>query len=87
MAKTAIIIGSTGLTGSHLLKVLLTSEVYDRVISFVRSEIKISHPKLVQHIVDFDNPESYEDFIEGDDMFCCLGTTSKKQVARKPLKR
>ncbi len=78
MTKTAIIIGSTGLTGTHLLKTLLAGNAYDKVISFVRKNTKISHPKLTQHIVDFDNPESYEELMEGNDMFCCLGTTIKK---------
>lgn len=78
MTKTAIIIGSSGLTGSQLLKALLTSNVYEKVISFVRKGSKISHPKLIQHVVDFDNPESYQDLIEGNDMFCCMGTTIKK---------
>lgn len=78
MTKIAIIIGSTGLTGSHLLKALLTGNAYEKVISFVRTASKISHPKLVQHVVDFDVPESYKDLVEGNDMFCCLGTTIKK---------
>jgi len=87
MSKTAIIIGGTGLTGSHLLKILLTSEIYDKVISFVRSGSKISHPKLVQHIVDFDNPESYQDLVEGNDMFCCLGTTIKKAGSQEAFEK
>lgn len=87
MAKTAIIIGGTGMTGSHLLKILLTSDVYEKVISFVRSHTKISHPKLVQHVVDFDNPESYQDLIEGNDMFCCLGTTIKKAGSQEAFEK
>ncbi|GHV41044.1 oxidoreductase [Bacteroidia bacterium] len=78
MTKTAIIIGSTGLTGYHLLRKLLSSDVYDKVICFVRNSSKLSHPKLIQYIVDFDKPESYQHLIEGNDMFCCLGTTIKK---------
>ncbi|MBK5721732.1 oxidoreductase [Dysgonomonas sp. Marseille-P4677] len=78
MTKIAVIIGSSGLTGSQLLKTLLSSNVYHKVISFVRRSSKISHPKLVQYVVDFDNPQSYENLIEGNDMFCCLGTTIKK---------
>lgn len=66
------------MTGTHLLKMLLTSDVYERVICLVRNSTKISHPKLEQYVVDFDNPDTYEDIIEGDDMFCCLGTTIKK---------
>lgn len=87
MTKTAIIIGSTGLTGSHLLKVLLNSEVYDKVISFVRRSSKISHPKLVQHIVDFDDTETYNEYMEGNDMFCCLGTTIKKAGSQEAFEK
>lgn len=87
MTKTAIIIGSTGLTGSHLLRKLLSGDVYDKVICFVRNGSKISHPKLVQHIVDFDNPESYQDLIEGNDMFCCLGTTIKKAGSQEAFEK
>lgn len=87
MGKTAIIIGSTGLTGSHLLKILLTSDAYDKVISFVRTDIKISHPKLSQHVVDFNKPESYESLIEGHDMFCCLGTTIKKAGSQEAFEK
>lgn len=78
MEKTAIIVGGSGLTGTQLLKILLTSDVYAKVICLVRSNTKISHPKLEQHVIDFDNPDTYEGLIEGNDMFCCLGTTIKK---------
>ena len=87
MEKTAIIIGSTGLTGTHLLKILLTGDAYDKVISLVRFSTKISHPKLIQHVVDFDNPESYETIIEGNDMFCCLGTTIRKAGSQEAFEK
>lgn len=87
MGKTAIILGSTGLVGSHLLKILLSSDIYDRVITFVRTGTKISHPKLTQHVVDFDNTESYENLVEGNDMFCCLGTTIKKAGSQEAFEK
>ena len=87
MAKTAIIIGSTGLTGYHLLRKLISSDVYDKVICFVRNTSKLSHPKLTQYIVDFDKPESYQDLIEGNDMFCCLGTTIKHAGSQEAFEK
>lgn len=87
MTKTAIIIGGTGMTGTYLLKLLLTSNVYEKVISFVRHKSKISHPKLIQHVVNFDQPESYQDLIEGNDMFCCLGTTIKKAGSEEAFEK
>ena len=87
MTKNAIIIGSTGLTGTYLLKALLASDVYEKVICFVRRSSKISHPKLVQHVVDFDNPQSYQDLIEGSDLFCCLGTTIKQAGSEEAFEK
>lgn len=87
MGKTAIILGSTGLTGGHLLHILLSSNTYDRVISFVRNNTRISHPKLIEHVVDFDNIESFEDLVQGDDLFCCLGTTIKKAGSQKAFEK
>ncbi|MDR2955911.1 MAG: oxidoreductase [Prevotella sp.] len=87
MAKTAILIGSTGLTGTHLLKILLTNEIYDKVVVFVRKEIKISHSKLTQYAVDFDNPGSYQNMVKGDDLFCCLGTTIKKAGSEEAFEK
>ncbi|MDG2433261.1 NAD(P)H-binding protein [Flavobacterium sp.] len=85
--KTALLIGSTGLIGSHLLQILLESENYNNVVTFVRSDSGIKHPKLRQHIVDFDQPKSYQDLIKGDDFYCTIGTTIKtagnKEAFRK----
>lgn len=78
MDKTAIIIGSTGLTGSALLNILLNSNEYAKIISFVRKATHINHPKLIEYLINFDNIDSYQSLINGDDLFCCLGTTMKK---------
>lgn len=84
--KTALIIGSTGLTGSHLLQQLLDSKQYDKVISFSR-EVEVEHPKLVNHIVDFDKPEEYCDMVKGDDFFCTIGTTIKQAGSKEAFRK
>jgi uncharacterized protein YbjT (DUF2867 family) len=76
--KTALIIGSTGLVGSHLLNLLLDSNDYIKVITFVKRDTGIKHQKLTQHIIDFDKPETYKELVVGDDFFCTIGTTIKK---------
>src|SRR3970040_3166762 len=76
--KTALIIGSTGLVGSHLLNVLLDSNDYIKVITFVKRDAGLKHPKLTQHIINFDKPETYKELVVGDDFFCTIGTTIKK---------
>jgi uncharacterized protein YbjT (DUF2867 family) len=85
--KTALMIGSTGLIGSHLLELLLHSNDYEKVITFVKRDTGIKHPKLTQHIVDFDKPETYKDSITGDDFFCTIGTTIKKAGSKEAFRK
>lgn len=85
--KTALIIGSTGLIGSHLLKLLLDSTDYEKVVTFVRRPTEVKHPKLTQHIIDFDKPETYKDLVTGDDFFCTIGTTIKKAGSKEAFRK
>jgi uncharacterized protein YbjT (DUF2867 family) len=85
--KTALIIGSTGLIGSELLNLLLDSNDYLKVITFVKRDTGIKHPKLTQHIIDFDKPETYKELIVGDDFFCSIGTTIKKAGSKKAFRK
>lgn len=84
--KTALIIGSTGLIGSQLLALILESPHYEKVITFVKRDSGIHHPKLKQHIIDFDNPESYKELIVGDDLYCTIGTTIKNAGSREAFR-
>lgn len=85
--KTALIIGSTGLIGSQLLHLLLESRDYGKVITFVKRDTGIRHPKLTQHIIDFDKPETFKDLVVGDDFFCTIGTTIKKAGSKEDFKK
>jgi uncharacterized protein YbjT (DUF2867 family) len=85
--KTALIIGSTGLIGSQLLNFLLDSNDYLKVITFVKRDTGIKHPKLTQHIINFDKPETYKDLVVGDDFFCTIGTTIKKAGSKEAFRK
>ena len=85
--KTALIIGSTGLIGSHLLDLLLESQEYEKVITFVKRDSGIQHPKLKQHIIDFDKPDTYKELVVGDDFFCSIGTTIKKAGSQDAFRK
>jgi uncharacterized protein YbjT (DUF2867 family) len=85
--KTAVMIGSTGLIGSRLLELLLDSDDYEKVITFVKRDTGIQHPKLTQHIVNFDKPETYKDLISGDDFFCTIGTTINKAGSKEAFRK
>ena len=85
--KTALVIGSTGLIGSQLVDILLESEHYQKVVIFVKRESGKSHPKLEQHIINFDAPETYQHLVKGDDLFCTIGTTIKKAGGQSAFRK
>lgn len=76
--KRAIIFGSTGLTGSFLLKYALEGNKYAEVICFNRRDIPASHPRQRNIISNFNDLDIYGDLFTGADIFCCLGTTFKQ---------
>lgn len=78
MSNKAIIVGASGLIGSTLLDILLQQPDYDEVLIFVRSVLPLTHPKLRQLVVNFDELDRYSDEVNGHAIFCCLGTTRKK---------
>lgn len=78
MGQTAIILGATGLTGSHLLDILLNDSFYERVIVFGRNSVNKTHPKLEEHITDLLAFENSEELFKADVVFCCIGTTKAK---------
>lgn len=85
--KTAIVIGSTGLIGSALVQLLLESSDYSKVITFVKRDAGLQHPKLVQHQIDFDATESFQQYIVGDDLFCTIGTTIKNAGSQEAFRK
>ena len=73
----ALIIGATGATGKDLVNILLQDASYSEILIFVRRSSGIVHPKLKEIITDFDKLEEVAEFINGDILFSCLGTTLK----------
>ena len=77
MAKTAIILGASGLVGSHLLKLLLADDTYGKVIAYSRKPPEFDHPKLEIRERDLMDESSFHD-AACDDLYCCIGTTQAK---------
>ena len=76
--KTAIVVGATGLVGSHILKHLLSDNRYAKVIVFHRRSTGLKSPKLTEHIIKFDEINIWRHLIKGDELYSALGTTIKK---------
>lgn len=73
----ALVIGATGSTGKILTEELLKDQDYTSVVTFVRKASGKVHPKLTEHIVNFDDVKTFSEAIAGDVLFSCLGTTLK----------
>lgn len=78
MGKTAIILGATGLTGSILLKKLIEDDRYETIKLFARSKIEGMPSKVVQHVGNMLELDSFQKDFIADEVFCCIGTTAKK---------
>jgi uncharacterized protein YbjT (DUF2867 family) len=88
MQKTALILGATGLVGSHLLYRLLESEAYGKVIILVREVLAIKHEKLLQVAVNFEHLLDYADYFkQADTVFCTLGTTIKQAKTKENFEK
>ena len=85
--KTALIFGSSGLIGSHLLNIILKSNNYSKIKLFVRSMPKNNDSKVEVIQTDFTNLEKHKDSIVGDDCFFCIGTTRKDAPDKNEYRR
>ncbi len=57
------------------------------MIVFVKRDSGIQHPKLRQHIIAFDKPETYKELVIGDDFFCTIGTTIKNAKSQDAFRK
>ena len=85
--KTALLFGSSGLIGGHLLKQLINNDNYSEIKLFVRSIPEISNPKIKIIKTDFNNLENHKDEIKGDDCFFCIGTTKQNSPDKNEYRR
>ncbi len=84
--RTATIIGSTGMIGSHLQKLLMADDYYDYVRILVRRPVENPTEKLEVKLVNFDDLESVQLALDGSDVvFSCIGTTNKNVKGDKKL--
>jgi len=85
--KTAIVFGSSGLIGSHLVNQLIENNDYSKIKLFVRSVPEINNPKIEIIKTDFNNLKNHKEEIKGDDCFFCIGTTKKNAPNKDEYRR
>ena len=74
----ALVIGATGMVGSQLVQQLLADDRFEKIKVFSRRAFAITHPKLEEHLINFDFPEQWKGMVRGDVLFSALGTTLSK---------
>ena len=85
--KTALVFGSTGLVGGHLLDQLIKNENYNKIKHFVRSEIIINDLKVEIVKTDFNNMEKHKEEMTGDHCYFCIGTTKQNSPDKDEYRR
>ena len=85
--KTALVFGSSGLIGGHLLNELIQSDNYNKIKLFVRSDHGSNDSKTEIIKTDFNNLENHKEDIKGDDCFFCIGTTKQNSPDKNEYKR
>jgi len=85
--KTALLFGSSGLIGGHLLSKLIKNNDYNKIKLFVRSEPKINDSKIEIIKTDFYNLKNHKEDIKGNDCFYCIGTTKKNSSDKNEYKK
>lgn len=85
--KKILIVGASGLTGSHLTKLALKHESVSSVSILLRRPLEEAHSKLKIVVTDFDNLSDVESHFRVDMVFCCLGTTIKKAVTQEAFRK
>lgn len=86
-SKKAIIVGATGSVGKHCLQMLLTDRYYSKVTVITPYSTETHHPKMVEHIIDFERLDDYRSLVQGDHAFCCIDTIVKKPGSKDNLRK
>lgn len=86
MARSALVVGATGLVGTQLVAELLAAPGGGLVHALVRRAIAPGHARLRQHVVDFDRLAAFA-WPDVADVYCCLGTTIRTAGSQEAFRR
>lgn len=80
-------IGVTGLVGRSCLPLLVTHKAYHKIVLFTEEPLDLDHPKIEEQMVNFDELEAHAALFQGNDFFCCLGSSPAKATDREAFYR
>jgi uncharacterized protein YbjT (DUF2867 family) len=85
--RSALLLGSTGLVGGHVLERLLATPAYGRVVAPARRPLGRADTKLEAPVLDLGRMEERPELFGVDDVFCCLGTTIRAAGSQEAFRR
>lgn len=85
--RSALLLGATGLVGSHCLDLLLDESRYTSVRVLSRSPVERKHGKLEVVRMELDAMAEHPELFRVDDVFCCLGTTMARAGSEAAFRR
>jgi uncharacterized protein YbjT (DUF2867 family) len=87
VARSAVLLGASGLVGKQLLRLLVEAPSYVAVTLLTRRSLGLGDGKVREVLIDFENPETFRSYVAVHDIFCCLGTTMKKAGSRDAFRK
>lgn len=86
-ARTAVVLGASGLVGGFCLRALVDDADYTRVLTFGRRELPpLTRAKVAQRVADLASLNA-EDFRGAQDVFSALGTTIRKAGSQEAFRK
>lgn len=86
-ARTAVVLGASGLVGGFCLRALVDDADYTRVLTFGRRELPpLTRAKVTQRVADLASLNA-EDFRGAQDVFSALGTTIRKAGSQEAFRK
>lgn len=85
-----LLVGATGLVGSHVLELALSDIRISKIVVLTRSAITLdftTNPKLEINQIDFDDLPQPANWWQVDSVICTLGTTMRKAKTKAQFKR
>ncbi|MDO7596125.1 MAG: NAD(P)H-binding protein [Pseudomonadota bacterium] len=85
-----LLVGATGLVGSHVLELALSDIRISKIVVLTRSAITLdstTNPKLEINQIDFDDLPQSANWWQVDSVICTLGTTMRKAKTKAQFRR
>lgn len=82
-----VMIGATGLIGANLLSILIVDARIQQIVVLSRTLLKLQHPKITNHVIDFNDLANLTYNLPQAAFISCLGTTMSTAVNKKEFRQ